>query len=74
MSAATATEQAQVAAAVQMLEALIVAREFISFDRNALADALGDDLSDDERAELADYDRALRQIDAAITKATTTSE
>jgi hypothetical protein len=57
-----------------MLEALITAREFISFDRNALADALGDDLSEDEQAELAEYDRALRQIDAAITKATTTSE
>lgn len=54
----------------EMLAALVAAREFISFERNALADALGGYLSDDDQAELADYDGVLLQIQAAIDKAT----
>ena len=56
-----------------MLAALIVAREFISTDRNALADCSIDPegrMSDDDAAAVADYDKALLQIDAAIQKAT----
>ncbi len=62
-----------IAAAPDMLDALIVAREFISTDRNALADCAIDfdgRMSDDDAAAVADYDKALLQIDAAIAKAT----
>jgi hypothetical protein len=56
-----------------MLAALIVAREFISTDRNAFADAAmppeGTAMEAYDAAELADYDAALLQIDAAIKKA-----
>jgi hypothetical protein len=61
------------AAAPDMLQALIVAREFISCDRNSLADCVTDldgNMSDDDAAAVADYDAALWQIDAAIQKAT----
>lgn len=61
------------AAAPDMLAALIVAREFISNDRNELADAYvrGDGSMDaDEAAEVGDYDAALLQINAAILGAT----
>ena len=64
------------AAAPDMLAALVVAREFISFERNAFADSNGqpDGTFDaDEAAELADYDTALLQINAAILKATGTA-
>lgn len=64
------------AAAADMLAALIVAREFISADRNTLADCAIDfdgRMSDDDAAAVADYDKALLQIDAAIQKATTRS-
>lgn len=57
----------------EMLAALIVAREFISTDRTALADCAMDPegrMSDDDAAAVADYDKALLQIDAAIQKAT----
>lgn len=57
----------------QMLDALVIAREFISFDRNALADTVtyGDGHIDpDDADELADYDDALVKIDAAIQQAT----
>lgn len=60
-------------AAPDLLAALVVAREFISTDRNALADAStnhdGTMEPDDEEA-VADYDAALLQVDAAIAKAT----
>lgn len=64
------------AAAPDMLAALLIAREFISFERNAFADSNGlpDGTFDaDEAAELADYDTALLQINAAILKATGTA-
>lgn len=68
------TENARlIAAAPEMLAALIVAREFISTDRNALADCSIDHegrMSEDDAAAVADYDKALLQIDAAIQKAT----
>jgi len=54
----------------EMLAALVAAREFISFDRNAFADGLGGYVSADDAAELADYDAVLLQIQAAIDKAT----
>lgn len=56
-----------------MLAALVVAREFVSTDRNSLADAsIGTDGSrdTDDQAALDDYDQALVQIDAAIARAT----
>jgi glutathione S-transferase len=56
-----------------MLAALVVAREFISTDRNSLADCCVDPeggMSPDDAAAVADYDAALLQIDAAIAKAT----
>jgi hypothetical protein len=62
-----------IAAAPCMLAALIVAREFISTDRNSLADCCVDPeggMSPDDAAAVADYDAALLQIDAAIKKAT----
>ena len=62
-----------IAAAPDMLAALIVAREFISTDRTALADCAMDHegrMSEDDAAAVADYDKALLQIDAAIQKAT----
>lgn len=62
-----------IAAAPEMLAALVVAREFISTDRNCLADAslapVGS-MHPDDAAALGDYDQALLQIDAAIAKAT----
>ena len=61
-----------VAAAVEMYAALITAREFLSSESNAFADcnmlADGGFLPDDAEI-LADYDRALLQIDAALAKA-----
>lgn len=65
--------KALMAAAPDMLAALIVAREFISADRNCLADCAIDFdgcMSDDDAEVVADYDRALLQIDAAIQKST----
>lgn len=62
-----------IAAAPDMLAALIVAREFISTDRNSLADCAIDfdgRMSDDDAAAVADYDKALLQIDQAIKAAT----
>lgn len=62
-----------IAAAPDMLAALIVAREFISTDRNSLADASvfpDGSMEKDDADAVADYDRALVQIDAAIAKAT----
>lgn len=57
----------------QMHDALVVAREFISTDRTAFADAAmppdGRPMEEDDAAELADYDAALLQINAAIEKA-----
>ena len=53
----------------QLVAALVVAREFISTDRNSFADCnIGHDGSydPDTQAELDDYDQALLQIDAAI--------
>lgn len=53
----------------QLVDALVVAREFISIDRNTFAECnIGHDGSydPDAQAELADYDQALLQIDAAI--------
>lgn len=61
------------AAAPTMLAALIVAREFISTDRNSLADCSTPphgEMDPDDAAAIADYDAALRQIDAAIQQAT----
>jgi hypothetical protein len=58
------------AAAPDMLAALVAAREFVSFERNAVADAMGGSLSQHDAAELGDYDAQLLQIDAAIKKAT----
>lgn len=53
--------------------ALIVAREFISTDRNSFADAAmppdGRPMEPTDAAELADYDAALLQINEAIEKA-----
>jgi hypothetical protein len=62
-------------AAPDMLAALIVARELISTDRNTYAAANTPPDRDEpidryDRDVLADYDAALLQIDAAITKAT----
>jgi hypothetical protein len=60
-------------AAFDMLQALIVAREFLSCERNAFADANvmpSGRFFPSDQAELDDYDQALRQIDAAIAKAT----
>jgi len=57
----------------ELLAALVVAREFISTDRNALADTSmspDGDMDPDDAAAVADYDAALLQIDAAIAKAT----
>ena len=58
----------------EMLAALIVAREFVSNDRNAFAEANtppnGGRIDPYDRSVLADYDAALLQIDAAIAKAT----
>lgn len=65
-----------ISAVPDMLAALIVAREFMSIDRNALADCAIDfdgRMSDDDAAAVADYDKALLQIDAAIQKTTTGS-
>lgn len=62
-----------IAAAPDMLAALIVAREFISTDRTALADCAMDPegrMSEDDAAAVADYDKDLLQINAAIQKAT----
>lgn len=62
-----------ISAAPEMLAALIVAREIISADRTALADCSIDHegrMSEDDAAAVADYDKALLQIDAAIQKAT----
>jgi hypothetical protein len=64
-----------IGASPDMLAALIVAREFISTDRNAFAEANtppGRDKPIDryDRDVLTDYDAALLQIDAAIAKAT----
>ena len=57
----------------EMIAALIVAREFISTERNAFADAAmtpdGRPMEEADAAELADYDAALLQINAAIVKA-----
>lgn len=61
-----------IAAAPDMLTALIVAREFISFERNAFADTCtgpSGDIEPDDAAELGDFDAALLQINAAIQKA-----
>ncbi len=66
-------EQTLCDAAFDMLQALIVAREFVSCERNAFADANvtpAGNFFPSEQAELDDYDQALRQIDAAIGKAT----
>ena len=62
-----------IAAAPAMLQALIVAREFISHDRNAFADTCtGPDgeLDPEDADELDARDRALLQIHAAIQTAT----
>lgn len=63
-----------IAAAPDMLDALIVAREFISADRNAFAEAKtppnGKRMDAYDRNVLADYDKALLQIDQAIKAAT----
>jgi hypothetical protein len=61
-----------IGASPDMLAALIVARDFISTDRNSLADCCVDlegGMSPDDAAAVADYDAALLQIDAAIKKA-----
>lgn len=60
-------------AAPDMLAALIVAREFISTDRNSFADCAmppHGPMDPDDAECLAEYDAALLQIDAAIQKAT----
>lgn len=66
--------KALMAAAPDMLAALIVAREFISTDRNAFAEANtppnGKRMDAYDRDVLADYDKALLQIDQAIKAAT----
>lgn len=59
----------------KMLDALVVAREFISTDRNSLADCSRNSdgsMHADDAACVADYDAALLQIDAAIATATAT--
>ena len=60
-------------AAPDMLAALIVAREFISNDRNAYAEAntppMGKNMARYDVDVLAEYDAALLQVDAAIAKA-----
>ena len=64
---------AVLAAAPLMLEALRVAREFISIDRASAADCITapDGSRDpDDQAILDDYDGALSQIDKAIQAAT----
>ena len=56
----------------EVVSALLMAREFISFGRNAFADCNGlpdGTFSDDAAAELAEYDAALLEINAAIAKA-----
>ena len=71
-----ATERADMvmaAAATEMFAALIIAREFISTDRNVLAECCTDSdgvMDDIDAAAVADYDAALLQIEAAIAKAT----
>lgn len=62
-----------IAAAPDMLAALVVAREFISADRNALAEAVifpDGHMEQDDADAVADYDKALLQINAAIQRAT----
>ena len=61
-----------IAAAPEMLAALIVAREFISTDRNSLADTCmhpDGHMDRDDSAAVADYDQELLQINAVIKKA-----
>lgn len=61
-----------IAAAPDMLAALVIAREFISVDRNSLHDTSvrpDGTLDEDDAAALGDYDAALRTIDAALAKA-----
>lgn len=61
-----------IAAAPDMLAALVVAREFISTDRNALADcSIGTDgtMEQEDAEAVASYDGALLLIDAALKKA-----
>lgn len=68
-----AANAALIAAAPDMLAALVLAREFISTDRNSLADCSIEpdgSMEPDDQAALDDYDAALLQIDAAIHKAT----
>jgi hypothetical protein len=62
-----------IAASPVMLAALIVAREFISNDRNAFADTCtgaDGEVEPQDAAVLGDYDKALLQLDAAIRSAT----
>jgi hypothetical protein len=60
------------AAAPDMLEALLDARQCIHLDRVALADAHTgpDGLDEDGALAVGDYDAVLARIDAAIAKAT----
>ena len=60
-----------IAAAPELLEALRVARDCVSTDRQALADSHTgpDGLDEDGAAGVAEYDRALAVIDSAIAKA-----
>lgn len=72
-TAAYAKRKAVEEQSTDMLAALIVAREFISTDRNSLSDnsTYPDGRMDpDDAAAVADYDAALVQIDAAIKQAT----
>lgn len=62
-----------IAAAPELLDALKVARQFISIDRTSLADCSvrpDGTFDPDDAAAVADYDTALALIDDAIEKAT----
>jgi hypothetical protein len=61
----------------ELLAALIVAREFVSTDRNSLFDSVEQadgTVAPDDAEAVADYDKALLQIAAAIKAADRTRE